>query len=100
MSYTYVLHPKTKQEISEGFAWYEDKLPGLGYEFLDAVENKIAEIIAHPETFSSKGNPNYREALLNRFPFLIVYRIYKQKKEVFISSVHHTKKSVRTKYRK
>jgi hypothetical protein len=33
MSYTYSLHPKTKQEISEGFAWYEDKHPGLGMNF-------------------------------------------------------------------
>jgi hypothetical protein len=37
MSCQYSLHPKTKQEMIEGFAWYEDKLTGLGFEFLDAV---------------------------------------------------------------
>lgn len=100
MSYTYWLHEKVQEDINDGFAWYEDRLPGLGHEFLNAIENKIAAIITHPETFSSKGNSRYREALIHRFPFVIVYRIYKQKKEIFISSIHHTKKSVRKKYRK
>ena len=100
MSYNYWLHEKVQTDFNEGFAWYEDKLEGLGYEFLAAVEKKIAEIVSHPETFGSKGNPYYREALLDRFPYVIVYRIYKQKKEIFISAVHHTKKSSRKKYRR
>jgi len=40
MTYTYWLHEKTKAEISESFAWYEDQLPGLGHDFLNAVEKK------------------------------------------------------------
>ncbi len=100
MTYTYWLHEKTKAEISESFAWYEDQLPGLGHDFLNAVENKINEIITQPETFSSKGNPQYREALVERFPFVIVYKIYKQRKEIFISSIHHSKRSINRKYRK
>ena len=100
MSYNYWLHEKVQTDFNEGFAWYEDKLEGLGYEFLVAVEKKIAEIVSHPKTFGSKGNPYYREALLDRFPYVIVYRIYKQKKEIFISAVHHTKKSSRKKYRR
>ncbi len=99
MSFSYWLHEKVQTDFNEGFAWYENKLPGLGYEFLAAKEKKITEIIHHPETFGSKGNPKYREALLNRFPYVIVYRIYKQK-EIFINSVHHTKKSLRNKYRR
>jgi ParE toxin of type II toxin-antitoxin system, parDE len=95
MSYRYWLHEKVQTDFKDGFAWYEDKLEGLGYEFLDAIERKIAEIVYHPETFGSKGNPNYREALLDRFPFVIVYKIYKRKKEIFISAVHHTKNSTK-----
>ena len=70
MSHTYWLHEKTREDINDGFAWYEDKLPGLGYDFLDAVEKKIIKITNRPETFSSKGNLRYREALLDRFPFV------------------------------
>lgn len=100
MIYTYWLHEKIQIDFNEAFAWYEDKQEGLGYEFLNAVEKKLAEIVALPQTFGSKGNPNYREALVDRFPYIIVYRIYSRKREIFISAVHHAKKSPRKKYRR
>ena len=100
MSYTYWLHEKVQIDFNEGFEWYEERQKALGYEFLDAIEMAIAEIIVHPERFGSKGNPNYREALLKKFPYVIVYRIYKRKKEIFISAIHHTKKSPGKKYRR
>jgi toxin ParE1/3/4 len=100
MSYTYWLHEKVQTDINEGFAWYEEKKEGLGYEFLDAIQTAIEEIVNHPERFGSKGNQLYREALLKKFSYLIVYRIYKQKNEIFISALHHAKKSSRKKYRR
>lgn len=100
MSYTYWLHEKVQIDLNDGFEWYEERLKGLGYEFLSAIEKTIAKIVAHPEIFGSKGNPNYREALLKRFPYVIVYRIYKRKKEIFISAVYHTKKFPGGKYRR
>ncbi len=99
MTYGYWLHEKVQIDFNEGFAWYEDKMQGLGYEFLTAVQKKIAEIVNHPETFGSKNNSNYREDLLDRFPYIIVYRIYKWKKEIFIGAIYPTKKSPRKKYR-
>lgn len=93
MKYTYWLHEKIQEDINGGFTWYEDKTKGLGFEFLNSIEKKISEIIEHPQSFGSNGNPRYREALANKFPYVIVYRIYEKKKEIFISSVHHTKKS-------
>jgi len=100
MSYTYWLHEKIQKDLNEGFTWYEERRTGLGYEFLQAIENTISEIIAHPEVYGSKGNPDFREALIKRFPYVIVYRIYKRKKEIFISAVHHTKRFPRKKYRR
>ncbi len=41
MNYNYWLHEKVQNDFNEGFAWYEDKLKGLGYEFLAAIEKKI-----------------------------------------------------------
>ncbi len=100
MSYTYWLHEKVQTDFDEGFTWYENKRKGLGDEFLLDIEKKIDVILNQPEAFGSKGHLYYREALLDRFPYVIVYRIYKRKKEIFISSVHHTKKSVGKKYRR
>jgi hypothetical protein len=67
-------------------------------EFLTPAEKEMAEIVLHPATYSSKGNSHYRDAAIERFPYIIVYRIYKRKKEIFISAVNHVKKSPRKKY--
>ena len=100
MIYDHWLHEKVQIDINEGFAWYEERQEGLGYKFLDSIGRKIHQIVSHPETFGSKGNPKYREAMLDRFPYVIVFKIYKRKGEIFISSIHHTKKSTAKKYRK
>jgi plasmid stabilization system protein ParE len=91
MSYTYRLHPKTKDDYAEAYEWYEDKQKGLGERFIKAVRYKIEQVCINPEVCSSKGNKNYREALVDFFPFLIVYKVYKRKGEIFISSIHHAK---------
>lgn len=99
MKYTYWLHQKVQIDFDEAYEWYEDRKTGLGNEFLNAVETKIAEIIANPAYFGSRGNPKYREALTDRFPFIVVYIIYPKTNEIFICAVHNAKKSTKRKYR-
>src|SRR3954469_17671038 len=100
MSYTYRLHPLTRQDYDEAYEWYEDRQSGLGERFLKAVRKKIEEIVLHPEVYSSKSNKGFREAGVDFFPYVIVYKINKRKKEIYISSIHHAKKRPRKKYRK
>lgn len=99
MNYTIRLHPKTEDDYKEAYEWYEDEQKGLGERFIKAVRQKIESISNRPEIYSTKGNKNYREALVEFFPYLIVYKVYKKKKEIFISSIHHAKKHPRKKYR-
>ena len=100
MNYTCRFHPLTKQDYEEAYAWYEDKQNGLGERFLKAVRIKIDEIVLHPEVYGSKGNRKFREAALDIFPYLLIYKINKRKKEIYFSSIHHAKKHPRKKYRK
>jgi plasmid stabilization system protein ParE len=100
MSYIYRLHPLTKQDYDEAYEWYEKKQKGLGERFLKAVRKKIEEIVLQPEVYSSKSNKKFREARVDVFPYLVVYKINKRKKEIYISSIHHAKKHPQKKYRK
>jgi plasmid stabilization system protein ParE len=61
MSYTYRLHPLTKQDYDEAYEWYEGKQKGLGERFLKSVRKKIEEIVLHPEAYGSKRNIKFRE---------------------------------------
>ena len=100
MNYTYRLHPLTQRDYDEAYTWYEDQQKGLGERFIKAVRQKIEEIAFHPELNSSKSNKKFREVKVEFFPYLVVYKINKRTREVYISSIYHTKKDPRKKYRK
>ncbi|MBL0357396.1 MAG: type II toxin-antitoxin system RelE/ParE family toxin [Chitinophagaceae bacterium] len=100
MSFTCRFHPDIERDYSDAYEWYEDKVAGLGERFIKAVRKKIEEIAEHPQAFGRRVNKGYREAQVDFFPYLIIYKVYKDKNEVFISSIHHTKKQSRRKYRK
>ena len=100
MPYQHRLHPLAYQDIIEGYEWYEDQQKGLGDKFALAIEKKITAISLNPEVFGSKQKKNFREALVKPFPYIIVYKLYKEKNEIFISSIHHAKKHPRKKFRK
>jgi plasmid stabilization system protein ParE len=100
MRYAYYLHPKADEDYITAYIWYEKQQEGLGEKFITAIRKKLEAIVSHPEIYSSKDKEDYREVLVNNFPYVIVYKVYKQKKEIFISSIHHTKKHPKKKYRK
>lgn len=100
MSYSFRLHPHVKKDYDEAYEWYEDRQKGLGENFLKAIRKKIEEISLHPEVYGSKQNKMFREAAVDIFPYLIIYKINKRKKEIYISSIHHNKKHPHKKYRK
>lgn len=100
MNYSYKLHPLVQDDYNEAYEWYEDQQKGLGERFVKAVRSKISEILVNPEVYGSKGNKKFREAQVEYFPFLIVFKVSKKNKEVYITSIHHTKKHPRKKYRK
>lgn len=79
---------------------YEDRQPGLGERFIKAVRFKIDEIAQHPKYYGSRDREDFREVMVDYFPYLIVYKIQKRKKLIDVSSIHHTKKQPRKKYRR
>jgi len=73
--------------------------PGWGIGSSSLLE-RIAAIIEHPDLYGSKST-GFRETIVSRtFPFVIVYRIYRKEKVVYISSIYHQKRNPGRKYRK
>jgi plasmid stabilization system protein ParE len=99
MPYSHHLHPLAHKDIIEAYEWYENQQEGLGDKFAAAVVQKIKNIASNPLANSSKGNNDFREALIRTFPFIIVYKVYELKREIFISSIHHASKHPRQKFR-
>lgn len=80
--------PKAQKEILDAWEWYEDQQPGLGDRFKEEVRKKIENILSNPLHYPLRKK--YREALIDVFPYLIVFKVDKQKNLILILSVFHT----------
>jgi plasmid stabilization system protein ParE len=93
-------HEDVEKDYFEAYTWYETAREGLGERFLKMAKLKLEQIARNPEAFSQKTKSGYREAAIEVFPYIIVYKLYKKEKVVFINSVIHQKKHPRKRYRK
>lgn len=58
---------------------YEDRLPGLGADYLKEFETVMAHICNAPNFYPTIGAPDIHKAGLKRFPFHVIYRTEKNK---------------------
>ena len=79
MSYTISIHYKAEAEYDEAYNWYRQEQAGLEERFFEAISEKFQQILIGPELYSIKNN-SCREAVVNGFPYVIVYRIIKKLK--------------------
>jgi plasmid stabilization system protein ParE len=87
------------KEWTEAALWYEGQLPGLGNRFIEMVEKKLELIANYPERYPIRKG-NFREALVNIFPYIIAYTYYKDEQIVTVSSIFHASRNPKKKYRK
>ena len=67
---------RAKDDLELAFAWYERQRRGLGFEFLDCVENAVKSIL---------DNSIFRGCVVRRFPFSVYYTI--ENNETIVHSV-------------
>jgi mRNA-degrading endonuclease RelE of RelBE toxin-antitoxin system len=92
MSYTLIFHPIAEKEYLESIAWYEDSKTGLGERFIKEIESILDHLEQNPFLFPVK-KAKLREANVRIFPYLVVYKINQNKKQVSILSVFHTSRN-------
>lgn len=98
-AYSLTLLPRAVKEFDESYLWYELQIDGLGEKFADSAKSKLNNISLYPELYGRKKG-NFHEASVNKpFRYLIVYRIYKKKKEILVSSIFHTSRNPKMKYK-
>lgn len=85
MTYRF-LTPAT-QEIVDAAEYYDDRVSGLGADFLDELEATIQRILRFPEAWSVISSP-FRHCSLSRFPYSIIYTPG-TRNEILIVSVFH-----------
>jgi plasmid stabilization system protein ParE len=81
-----IIRPEAESDISETYSWYNDRLLGLGSEFINCIDDIFNSIMINPESFATVYK-NVRRALIKRFPYAIYY-IYEESTIVVIAVFH------------
>ena len=64
--------PEASADVASAYAWYEERAPGLGEDFLRCVEAAVLTLQRHPQLHPLAVD-GFRHALIRRFPFEIFY---------------------------
>lgn len=81
--------PAAQNELDDAFLWYEDQAVGLGYEFLDELDQSLRLIVNYPGLQPPIDN-NVRRCLVNRFPYGIFYGVADN--AIIVVAVAHLKR--------
>jgi toxin ParE1/3/4 len=92
MSLPLVFHPDVQPEIDEAYRWYEQHRPGLGDDFLAAVEAVLDRISKLPQLHQAVFQ-DIRRGVLRRFPYCVFYRAHPTQIEII--AVYHTSRDPR-----
>ncbi len=74
MNFRLIIQDQAILEIKDAFEWYEEQKEGLGYEFINKIEDCYNNLSKYPERYSYI-NHLYRRIKTNRFPYIIIYEI-------------------------
>jgi len=75
---------RAKDDVELAFVWYERQRRGLGFEFLDCVENAVKSITENSEMYKLVYS-SFRGCVIRRFPFSVFYTI--ESAEIIVHSV-------------
>ncbi len=95
MRYSIKILPRAEQDIDNAYEWYELQKANLGKLFLNELVLNYEKLAVNPFIFSQIER-NYRQAIMHRFPYVIIYKI--EPTQVIIFSVFHTKQNPRKKF--
>jgi len=80
-------HPALQRELEEIRDYYEQRVPGLGLEFLNEFERQALRIAASPGRWMVISG-DIRRAMMSRFPYVIYFR-QSRKDRVRVTAVKH-----------
>ncbi|MQM31835.1 MAG: plasmid stabilization protein [Candidatus Accumulibacter phosphatis] len=71
----YQFHPDAFDEHHDSVAFYQNRLPGLGADYLAEFDAVMARICRNPDIYPTIATPDIHRARLKRFSFDVIYRV-------------------------
>lgn len=74
MRHRLIIRPEAEADLQEAFDWYERRVPGLGADFLAAIDAALRSILSNPLQHPVIHR-DARRALTRRFPYQVLFVI-------------------------
>ncbi len=88
--YKLIIKPLAEEDAKDAANWYNEKLDGLGNEFLLALEATLDAIQRNPNHYQIVYN-ELKRALTVRFPYGIFFTV--KEDAIYILAIIHTSRS-------
>lgn len=92
MNLTY--DPRVEDDLADAAAFYDERSPGLGEDFLTDVRAAVDDILRAPDRWACVDASPVRRYLLTRFPYAIYYRA--ESERLLVLAVTHTRRHPHT----
>ena len=93
MKYSLRFLPHVEDDAITAYTWYQEKLAGLGDDFLRTFYSCAAEIADNPLLYA-KVYREFRRRLMKRFPYAIYFRLIEH--QVVVSGLFHCARNPQT----
>ena len=88
-----IVRAEAEADLAEAFHWYEQRVRGLGDQFLLCVDAVLASIERNPHLYPVVHGGVIRRALTRRFPYGVFF--VEGKRSVAVIAVAHVKRNPR-----
>jgi plasmid stabilization system protein ParE len=98
MNYKALLMPRAFKERNEIIIWYAERSHDATKNFIKEFGETIDKICSVPYQYRNV-HKNFREILMKKYPYYLVYLIDEENAHVRILTVYHTSRNPKNKYR-
>lgn len=92
MRFILAFNPEFYTDLEHAIDWYESQQPGLGNKFFLTVRNKTSRLQSAALNFAIRYD-DIRCLPINKFPYMIHYRIDIEHRLVKIEALFHTSRN-------
>ena len=97
--YPLKFHREAEEEYLEALAYLDAESPGLGERFEEAIQEGLEKIASNPQHYSITEQ-DFRQLVLKRFRYVILFQFNEAEQYVYVGAVFHTSRDQKQKFRK
>ncbi|MEO5650407.1 MAG: type II toxin-antitoxin system RelE/ParE family toxin [Ginsengibacter sp.] len=95
--YPFIYSPVALIEYKDAVTWYKERSAKAAEDFVKQVKEKLDKICHSPFRYPETYN-HFRETLLKKYPYSLIYSVDENKKMIIVTSVFHHKRNPKRKF--